>query len=183
MKVADAYSMICMVFASNFANAITDEAIKKLQPTWMIKTQNLENEKGNALLARALMHCKAEEIAADLDNFKVACSLKFFRQVSDEEIEHLYKQLNFDKPFTNLRATHVSNMFALLGAIFKNNTNEKTHTILGMYLVDFFLPSLVLFAKFLRYNAKTPYYQAMGEFIMDFIKTLKANLGLKIDVK
>ena len=101
MKVADAYSMICLVFASNFANAITDETIKKLQPTWMIKTQNPENEKGNALLARALAHCKAEEIAADLDNFKIACSLKFFRQVSDEEIEHFYKQLSFDKPFAN----------------------------------------------------------------------------------
>ena len=67
--------------------------------------------------------------------------------------------------------------------IFKNDTNDKTHALLGLYLVDFFLPSLILFAKFLRYNAKTPYYQAMGELIMDFIKTIKANLGLKIDIK
>ncbi|MDL0095119.1 hypothetical protein [Campylobacter vicugnae] len=183
MKVADAYSMICMVFASNFANAITDESIKKLKPNWMIKTDNPENAKGNELLSKALSHCTASDLAADLEGFKGACSLKFFKQISDEDMEHFYKQINFNKPFANLRATHISNMFALLSIIFKNDTNDKTHALLGLYLVDFFLPSLILFAKFLRYNAKTPYYQAMGELIMDFIKTIKANLGLKIDIK
>ncbi|MEE3745115.1 hypothetical protein [Campylobacter porcelli] len=183
MKVADAYSMICMIFATNFANAITDEALKKLKPNWVLKTQNPENAKGNELLAKTLSHCTVSEIVADLDSFKGACSLKFFKQISDEDINNFYKQINFNKPFSHLRDTHISNMFSLLGVIFKNDTNDKTHALLGLYLVDFFLPSLILFAKFLRYNAKTPYYQAMAELIIDFIKTIKVNLGLKIDIK
>lgn len=183
MKVAEAYSIICMIFASNFADAITDEALKKLKPNWLLKTQNPENTKGNELLIKALSSCNSSDIAADLDSFKGACSLKFFKQINDEDIDNFYKQINFNKPFTNLRPTHISNMLSLLGVIFKNDTNDKTHALLGLYLTNYLLPSLILFAKFLRYNAKTLYYQAMAELIMDFIKTIKANLGLKIDIK
>jgi hypothetical protein len=171
------------------SSIVTDELLcKYIVDSGTLTPQQLEvvrsylctNADEADMVAGISMSLYESDVEDNTDSLNHACAIVPF---SDEEIEHLYKQLNFDKPFTTLRATHVSNMFALLSTIFKNNTNEKTHTILGMYLVDFFLPSLVLFAKFLRYNAKTPYYQAMGEFIMDFIKTLKTNLGLKIDIK
>ena len=109
MKVAEAYSIICMIFASNFADAITDEALKKLKPNWLLKTQNPENTKGNELLIKALSSCNSSDIATDLDSFKGACSLKFFKQISDEDIDNFYKQINFNKPFTTL-VNPVSNM-------------------------------------------------------------------------
>ncbi|TWO19590.1 hypothetical protein YZ82_05680 [Campylobacter hyointestinalis] len=180
MKVAQAYSIMALIFANNFRVAISDENLKKLNINWLIKTENEENKKGHTFLANALQTCDSVSIANDLDGFKGACDLKFFKHINEEKIESFYRSINFNKPFEDLKASHISNMLALLCVIFKSDVNDKTHALLGLYLSEYLLPSLMLFGKFIRYNAKTDYYRALGEFLIDYCKIIKKSLGLKV---
>ncbi|EAK0834474.1 hypothetical protein [Campylobacter fetus] len=183
MKVSQAYSIIALIFANNFAKAMNEENLKKLTNSWVIKTENIENEKGLELWQKALQTDDTNSIESDLASFGGACVLKFFKQVSEEKVDEFYKSINFNKPFKELKSSHISNMLALLSAILKNDTNDKSHALLGLYLSEYLLPITVLFAKFIRYNAKTYYYKALGEFLIDYCKILKSTLGLRMEIE
>lgn len=183
MKVSEAYSIIALVFSNNFRASLDQEKLSKLNANWLIKTENEENKKGSLLLEKALQDINAEALADDLNAFKGACDLKFFKKINEAKVEDFYKSINFKKPFGELKACHISNMLALLSVIFKNDTNDKSHALLGLYLSEYLIPSMVLFAKFIRYNAKTSYYKAMGEFMIDYAKVIKSSLGLRIEIE
>ncbi|MBD3866321.1 hypothetical protein [Campylobacter fetus] len=53
MKVSQAYSIIALIFANNFAKAMNEENLKKLTNSWVIKTENIENEKRSGTLAKS----------------------------------------------------------------------------------------------------------------------------------
>lgn len=182
MKVRQAYSVICLIFATNFKNSITEENLKKLNEDWVIKTQNVENQKGLEHWKNAI-HENVDDIAKDLNSFKVACDLKFFRKISEDDVIKFYNSINYTKVFGELKACHISNMLSLLAIILKEDDNENIHILLGLYLSNYLIPSVVLFAKFIKYNVKTEYYKALAEFLIDFCKTIKGATGLRIEIE
>lgn len=176
-------SLMSFIFAKNFANAISLEDLEKLPPSWILKTKNQENEKGLNLWQKTIKEKNIQSIKDDFENLKDCFDLAKFNQIDAEKLEDLYSQLSFIKPFKDLQSTHVSNLLALLGAIFKKDDNEQSHAFLGLCLSQYCLPSVILLAKKLQNEAKSDFYKAMAEFVIDYFKYIKEILGLRAEIE
>ena len=179
MKVGELYSVMCIIFATNFKGAISKENFEKLASKWIIINENPENKNGQELWA-GVKNSDYEGICADFENLKEAFDMSYFKLISASEVSVFYERCRFKKPFADLPDTHAANMLGLLAMIFKQDTNEKSHNILGEYLTNFIMPSLRGLAGHLQINAKSDYYKAFGYFLADFCVVVKNSLGLKI---
>ena len=54
MKLGELYSVICIIFATNFKGTINEETLRKLGKNWIIVNQNEENVTGQKLWKNAL---------------------------------------------------------------------------------------------------------------------------------
>ena len=179
MKLGELYSVMCIIFATNFKGTISEENLRKLGKNWIIVNKNEENVTGQKLWKNAINE-DISVIQADFENLKQAFEIDFFKLVSDTDLKLFFEKIRYQKPFGDLKASHSANMLALLGAIFKQDTTEKSHIMLGLYLTDYFMPSFRALAAYLQQNAKSDYYKSMGYFLADFCRVVKESLGLKI---
>ena len=179
MKLGELYSVICIIFATNFKGTIKEETLRKLGKNWIIVNQNEENVTGQKLWKNALNE-DISAIQSDFENLKNAFEIDFFKLVSDTDLKLFFEKIRYQKPFGELKASHSANMLGCLSAIFKQDTNEQSHIMLGLYLTDYFMPSFRALAKYLQDNAKSDYYKSMGYFLADFCLVVKNSLGLKI---
>ena len=179
MKLGELYSVICIIFATNFKGVIDEQKLRSLGKNWIIVNKNIENKNGHELWQKV----QGEDYAAierDFEALKGAFEMDFFKLISESEVELFYEKCRFKKPFAELKNAHAANMLALLAMIFKQNTDAKSHKILTLYLVQFIIPSFSALATHLQINAESSYYKALGWFLADFCCVMKETLGLRI---
>ncbi len=179
MKLGELYSVICIIFATNFKGVIDEQKLRGLGKNWIIVNKNIENKNGHELWQKV----QSEDYAAlgrDFEALKGAFEMDFFKLISESEVELFYEKCRFKKPFAELKSAHAANMLALLAMIFKQNTDAKSHKILTLYLAQFIIPSFSALATHLQINAKSSYYKALGWFLADFCHVVKETLGLGI---
>ena len=185
IKMSEALALGALVFAKNFSAPAGEKELENLAPNWFIKTENPENERGAALLKTAAeakdKAALAAAIKADFEAFAPKFELDSYGYIGEKKVEAFYEKIKFKKPFATLRASHASNMLALLAVIFRQDKDEATHNALGMWLADFVLPSAFLLARDLAKDAKSEYYMALGEFMADHFKHIKSALGLRAE--
>lgn len=182
MKVGEIYSVICIIFASNFKDCIDEETFKNLVPSWLIKTPNKQNELGLNEWKKSLKSENSKIIAVDFVAIKHGFELDYFEIIDEAKMVDWYKKTRFEIPFKNLKHCHISNLLAFLAAVLRNDKDEKTHLMLGKFLVEYFLPSAFELCKYLQKNAGSHYYGAFGYFLEDFCLNIKDTLGLKFDI-
>ena len=183
VQLKQVLSLMSFIFAKNFADAISADDLEKLPPSWILKTKNPENEKGVNLWQKTIKEKNTQSIKDDFEALKNDFDLSNFGRIDEKKLEDFYSKLNFVKPFKELKATHASNLLAFLGAILKQDDNEQSHTLLGICLSEYCLPSIVLLAKKLQNDAKSDFYKAMGEFVIDYFKYIKEILGLRAEIE
>ncbi|CZE47814.1 hypothetical protein [Campylobacter geochelonis] len=179
MKVKDIYAMIAIIFATNFKGAIEEDKFKKLAPAWVLKNETDENKKAHEFWQKALKE-DYSAVLKDFEELKKAFEMDFFKLISDMDVTLFFEKARYQKPFKELKASHSANMLAFLAAIFKSDTDEKTHNFLGLYLTNYFMESFRGLAAYLKANAKSDYYKALGWFLDDYLQMIKTTLGLKI---
>lgn len=179
MKVKDVYAMIAIIFATNFKEALSQEKFEKIAPNWIIKNETEENAKAHEYWHRAIKG-NQKDIERDFENLKEFFEMDKFKLISDSDVELFFNKQRYKIPFKNLKSSHSANMLAFLAAVFKQDSDEKTHQFLGFYLTKYFMESFRGLAEHLKVNAKSDYYKAFGWFLDDYLKMIKITLGLKI---
>lgn len=179
MTLGELYSVICLIFASNFKESIDEKNFVKLAKNWMIKNDNDENIAGQKCWENALKNENVTLIKADFMALRACFDAKYFKIIDENKLGEFFKQIQFKLPFSGLEATHFTNLFFCLNLILKNDKDQKSHTILGYFLSEFFIISARKLAIYLQENAKTQYYKAFGYFLGDFCILIKESLGLK----
>ncbi|PSM51288.1 hypothetical protein CBLAS_1064 [Campylobacter blaseri] len=178
MKVKDLYAMIAIIFATNFKEAISEDKFSKLAPNWIVKNETKENEKGHEYWHKAIKGIQ-KDVEEDFKNLKEFFAMDSFKLVSEIDVKMLFEKQRYQAPFKEFKNSHSVNMLAFLAAIFKNDSDEKTHLFLGLYLTKYFMESFRGLAEHLKVNAKSDYYKALGWFLDDYLKMIKITLGLK----
>lgn len=178
MKLKELYSVLCIVFASNFKRVISEDNLRKMQKNWIITNETDENKKGHDEWHLALTE-SISDIEADFKELSSSFDMAFFKLISETDVTLFYEKLRFQKPFNELPSSHSANMLGLLSAILKHDEDEKTHNLLGLYLTNYLIFSARALASHLQINAKSHYYKAMGYFLADFCNMIKITTGLK----
>lgn len=180
MKVAELYSVMCVIFATNFRNIIDEKHFKNLSKNWIVKNDNENNIKGHKCWQKAIENENLDFIRKDFERLKDSFDTIYFKFNDEKKVDDFFNNIRFKKPFDELNSSHISNMFALLSAILKQDKDVKSHTVLGYYLTEYFIYSARALASHLQENANSNYYKAMGYFLDDFCHLLKLSLGLKV---
>lgn len=186
MKLKELYSVVCIIFASNFKGVIDKEHFDKLAKNWVVVNQNPQNKTGHEFWAKFLENRDKnsdetlKKIGADFELLKPSFDIDTFKLISETDITLFFEKFRYKRPFANLKACHAANMLAFLAAVLKHDNDEKTHNLLGLYLTKFYMPSFRALANTLQTEAKSDYYKAFGWFLSDFNKMIKDSLGLKI---
>lgn len=178
MKLKELYSVIAIIFATNFKGVISEENFKKISPNWVIKNETQNNQIGSELWQKALKS-DYNELIEDYENLKSVLDMSYFKLVSQTDLTLLYEKTKYQKPF-ELSPSHSANMLAFLVATLKQDVDEKTHNMLGLYLSEYFVLSFRALASHLQIHAKSDYYKALGYFLADYLNMIKISLGLKI---
>ncbi len=187
MRLSEVYGLVALIFARQFHTPVIGSELAKLCDGWPLITQNKQCEKGLKLfreLKTALSGDGDSENAAiktDLEAFKEAVNLSYFSKTSDDILIRIYAQIGFKAPFENIKPSHISAVLTLYAAIFKNDLDELKMQFLGYFLNET-LPSVMAFAVFIKSNAKSLYFQALGEFLADFANTLNSSLNINVDL-
>ena len=179
MKVGELYSVMCIIFATNFKGVIAKEHFEKLANKWIVINENEENKKGQKLWESA-KNSDYNEISADYERLKEAFDISYFKLLGTSDVTVFFEKCRYKKPFSDLPDAHAANMLGLLAAIFKQHSDEKSYNTLGLYLTKFIIPNFSALASHLQINAKSYYYKALGYFLADFCKVVTNSLGLKI---
>ncbi|WP_033916401.1 hypothetical protein [Campylobacter sputorum] len=179
MKVAELYSVICVIFATNFRNVIDKEHFSKMSKNWIVKNDNVDNIKGHECWEKAVENESLEMIKKDFESLKDSFDTAYFKFNDEKKVNEFFGNIKFKKPFDELSSSHMSNILALLSAILKQDKDEKSHTLLGYYLSEYFIYPARELSLHLQKNANSNYYKAMGYFLADFCHLLKTSLGLK----
>ncbi|NLK66484.1 MAG: hypothetical protein GX282_03310 [Campylobacteraceae bacterium] len=179
MKVKDIYAMIAIIFATNFKGVIEKDKFDKIAPNWVLKNETEENKKAHELWHKAVKS-EYSEIEKDYESLKHLFEMSYYKLINEVDVKLFFEKARYQKPFTELNASHSANMLALLAAIFKVHTDEKAHNFLGLYLTNYFMESFRALAESLKKDAKSDYYKALGWFLDDYLKMIKITLGLKI---
>lgn len=182
IKLNDVLCIMGNFFIKEFTSPADVEELAKIPDEWIIKTKTLENEKGIEFLKKAKVMPNFEEIKQDFDNFEDKFNLDYFKVISEQDVDEFYKQINFKKPL-DLKSSHVANMLILLNILFKQDNNKNVHLILGQFLTNFCLPSIILLAKNMQKEAKSYFYKAVAELLIDYFKYIKEILGLRAEIE
>lgn len=176
MKLRELFSTMAAIFAVNFKDVLPENELMKISKTWVISNDSKENKKGREIFA---LERNYKLIKADFLGLKQALNAEYFGLFGESEIIEFYNQINFKKPFGELKASHFANLSALLSLIFKEEANEQTQVVLGLFLTKYYSKFAKNLGTYLSKNSVSNYYQAMGYFLLDFNTILKENLGLK----
>ena len=181
MKIFEIYSMVCKIFALNFALAPNQILLNELRknPKWILQNQSEANLKGNELYLNALNNENFSIISADFDNLKKYFNVIFFFENEGEILTKFYAKCGFEPNLSTSTIASATNEFSFLAAFFALEPSKENNKIIFLFLGVHLLPLAQKLAKILQNEAKSDYYRAFGYFLSDFSEILQKSLKIE----
>lgn len=179
MKVGELYSVMCLIFATNFKGVIDKNHFENMAKNWIVKNDNAENIKGHEYWEKSIKNENYENVVKDFESLKDSFDTVYFKLNDSAKVDDFFKNIKFKKPFEELNSSHISNILVLLSGILKQDKDEKSHMLLGYVLTQYYIHPARALASYLQENANSDYYKAIGYFLADFCNLLKTSLALK----
>lgn len=170
MKVGEFCSVICRIFALNFASYPNEKIFNEMKknPNWVIKNDSEANLTGSKLYKEALKNENLETIKEDFLNLKRYFNAEFFFDGDKKRLEGLYKVCKFEPNLKVGEVDSMMNQLSFLSAVLKLEADKKTEEILGVFLSSYFLPYAKKLAPILQKEAKSKFYRSLGYLFEDF---------------
>ncbi len=166
-------------FTQNFIQNLSVELAKKAEWRELFVSNSKHQQSAFELLETSLSSEDKEQISQDTGRCNHICNLEFFGKISAKDVGEFFWENGLKKGYDDLSETHISNIFSLISQLFENALNEGLkESDLNLFL-ERVLPSMSLFAGFLKLYAKTAYLKAGAAFVADFCATAKLQFSLK----
>ncbi|CAD7287666.1 hypothetical protein LMG7974_00546 [Campylobacter majalis] len=179
MKVGQMYSVISMIFASNFNEPLTAQNYEKIKTSsdWIIQNECENNKKGRKLYADFLQNESLAEIRTDFRSIKYLFNASYYFASAKDDLAKFYAQINFSPKLGE--SDSISNQLLLIASILKNELDESHAKLLKSFLISFFLPYAATLAIELSTSAKSSFYRSLGYFLSEYCDNLQEIFAIK----
>lgn len=182
MKVGEFYSVVCRIFALNFANYPSEKIFNEIKKNsnWIIKNDNEANLTGSKLYKESIETENAEEIKGDFLNLKKYFNAEFFFEGDKKRLESLYKVCKFEPNLKLSEIDSMSTQLSFLSSVLQLKADKKIEEILGVFLSSYFLPYSKKLYPLLQKEAKTKFYRSMGYLFEDFSEGIEKIFKIRV---
>ena len=182
MKKSQIYSVVCKIFAFNFAFSPAQNLLDEIKknPNWILRSSNEANIKGGEFYLKSLSGESAQIIKSDFENLKKYFSADFFFEKESEILTKLYEKCGFSPNLKTSSIDSVTNEFSFLSAFLELEASKDRNETAAIFLGVHLLPLIERLAPILQKEAKSDYYKAFGYFLEDFALIIEANLKIKV---
>lgn len=177
MTIGEIYSVLSLIFASNFKQSINKEDFSKLSPNWLLQNETLENKKGRELWQSCIKNSDITKINRDFFELNKFFDLTYFMLLYRSDMDEFFLKHRYQTAFDELSSTHISNLLLFLSSAIKLDRDEKSHNLLINFTNDKLLPSAKALGFEIKTNAQSDYYKAIGWLFLDFCNMLEISLG------
>lgn len=179
MTLGEIYSIVALIFASNFKSGLTRDKFERINDDWILKNETLENLNGRKFWYKSLNTENYIDINKDFKQLNKFFDLVYFMQISRQTMDSYFLKLRFEPIFDELSTTHISNFMAFISSCLKHNFDDRSFLLLRDFINDYFLPNSIPLSHEIRYNCSTNYYKALSYFLEDFCNMLSISFNLK----
>ncbi|QKG29790.1 hypothetical protein [Campylobacter sp. RM16187] len=182
MKIGEFYSVVCRIFALNFANCPSEEIFNEIKKNsnWVIKNNNEANLTGSKLYKESLEVKNLEEIKEDFLNLKKYFNAEFFFEGDKKRLEGLYRVCKFEPNLKLSDVDSITSQLSFLSSVLQLKADKKIEEILGVFLSSYFLPYSKKLYPLLQKEAKTKFYRSMGYLFEDFSEGIEKIFNIRV---